>query len=204
MPRFAPYTARYAGYPITKGKLSMDVHYKVEDQKLAATNHLFIDQLTFGEKVESPDATKLPVLLAVSLLKNTRGEIDINLPISGSLNDPKFSLGGIIIQVIVNLIAKAITAPFSLLAAAFGGGEELGYVEFAAGGAELAPEQTKRVDTLARASTTVRTCESTSSAASIRPSTPRACAAPSTMPGCAPPRSGEWCAAAASRSTRPR
>jgi hypothetical protein len=129
----------------------MDVKYKVEAQKLQASNHLFIDQLTFGDKVDSPTATKLPVLLAVSLLKNTRGEIDINLPISGSLDDPKFSVGGIIVQVIVNLLAKAVTAPFALLAAAFGGGEELGYVEFAPGATTLGEAQVKRLDTLAKA-----------------------------------------------------
>jgi uncharacterized protein involved in outer membrane biogenesis len=151
LPRLTPYSVKYAGYPITKGKLSMDVKYKVENQKLQASNHLFIDQLTFGEKVESPTATKLPVLLAVSLLKNTRGEIDINLPVSGSLDDPKFSVGGIIVQVIVNLLTKVITAPFALLASAFGGGEELGYVEFAPGAATLSAEQVKRLDALAKA-----------------------------------------------------
>jgi uncharacterized protein involved in outer membrane biogenesis len=151
LPRMTPYSAKYAGYPILKGKLSMDVRYKVEAQKLQASNHLFIDQLTFGDKVDSPTATKLPVLLAVSLLKNTRGEIDINLPISGSLDDPKFSVGGIIVQVIVNLLAKVVTAPFALLAAAFGGGEELGYVEFAPGAATLGAAQLQRLDTLAKA-----------------------------------------------------
>ncbi len=151
LPRMTPYSAKYAGYPILKGKLSMDVKYKVEAQKLQASNHLFIDQLTFGDKVESPTATKLPVLLAVSLLKNTRGEIDINLPISGSLDDPKFSVGGIIVQVIVNLLAKVVTAPFALLASAFGGGEELGYVEFAPGAATLGAAQLQRLDTLAKA-----------------------------------------------------
>jgi uncharacterized protein involved in outer membrane biogenesis len=151
LPRLTPYSVKYAGYPITKGKLSMEVKYKIEDQKLQASNHLFLDQLTFGEKVDSPTATKLPVLLAVSLLTNTRGEIDINLPISGSLDDPKFSVGGIIVQVIVNLLTKVITAPFALLASAFGGGEELGYVEFTAGAATLGAEQVKRLDTLAKA-----------------------------------------------------
>jgi hypothetical protein len=146
-----PYSVKYAGYPIVKGKLSMDVKYKVEDQKLTASNHLFLDQLTFGDKVESPTATKLPVLLAVSLLKNSKGEIDINLPISGTLDDPKFSVGGIIVQVIVNLLTKIVTAPFTVLAAAFGGGEELGYIEFAAGSATLAPEQKKRLETLSKA-----------------------------------------------------
>jgi len=133
LPRLTPYSVKYAGYPITKGKLSMDVKYSIDNDQLKADNHLFLDQLTFGERVESPTATKLPVLFAVSLLKNRRGEIDINLPVSGSLNDPQFSIGGIIVRVIINLLTKAITAPFSLLAAAFGGGEELGYLEFPAG-----------------------------------------------------------------------
>jgi hypothetical protein len=84
-------------------------------------------------------------------LKNSRGEIDLNLPISGTLNDPKFSVGGIIVQVIVNLLTKIVTAPFALLASAFGGGEELGVVEFAPGSAAVSPEQLKRIDTLSKA-----------------------------------------------------
>ncbi len=151
LPRLTPYSVKYAGYPIVKGKLSMDVRYHVEDDELKADNHVFLDQLTFGERVESPTATKLPVLFAVSLLKNLRGEIDINLPISGSLNDPQFSIGGIIVRVIVNLIVKAVTAPFSLLAAAFGSGEELGYLEFPAGSTVPTAAETKKLDTLAKA-----------------------------------------------------
>ena len=151
LPRLTPYSIKYAGYPIVKGKLSMEVSYKVESEKLAANNHLFLDQLSFGEKVESPTATKLPVLLAVALLKNSRGEIDINLPISGTLTDPKFSVGAIIVQVIVNLLTKVVTAPFTVLAAIFGGGEEIGYIEFDAGAAVLKDDQAKRLETLAKA-----------------------------------------------------
>jgi hypothetical protein len=151
LPRLTPYSAKYAGYPITKGKLSLDLRYEIKDDKLTASNRLFLDQLTFGERVDSPEATKLPVLLAVSLLKNSRGEIDINLPISGSLDDPEFSIGGIIVRVIVNLLSKVVTAPFSLLAAAFGGGEELGRIDFAPGSAALEPAQLERVQTLSRA-----------------------------------------------------
>jgi uncharacterized protein involved in outer membrane biogenesis len=151
LPRLTPYAVKYAGYPIVKGKVSMDIKYKVEAQKLEASNHLFLDQLTFGDRVESPTATKLPVLLAVSLLKNHRGEIDINLPISGSLDDPKFSVGGVIVQVIANLLAKVVTAPFALLASAFGGGEELGFVEFAPGADTLAAGQLQRLDALSKA-----------------------------------------------------
>ena len=151
LPRFTPYAAKYAGYPITKGKLSMEVSYRIDNDQLNANNHLFLDQLTFGERVDSATATKLPVLLAVSLLKNRRGEIDINVPVSGSLNDPEFSVGGIIVQVIVNLLAKAVTSPFALLAAAFGSDAELGHVDFAPGMATLGAAQVQRVDTLGKA-----------------------------------------------------
>jgi hypothetical protein len=151
LPRFTPYAAKYAGYPITKGKLSMEVSYRLDNDQLKANNHLFLDQLTFGERVDSPTATKLPVLLAVALLKNTRGEIDINLPVSGSLNDPKFSVGGIILQVIVNLLAQVVTSPFALLGAAFGSDAELGYIDFAPGTATLGAGQVQRVDTLGKA-----------------------------------------------------
>lgn len=147
-----PYSTKYAGYPIEKGKLTVDVHYLLDQAKLTANNHIFIDQLTFGDRVESPTATNLPVRLAVSLLKNSRGEIDVDIPISGSLEDPQFSLGGVIFRAFVNLIVKAVTAPFSLLASAFGGGDqELGYVEFAPGSARLTPESEKRLETLVKA-----------------------------------------------------
>jgi len=132
-----PYAEKYAGYGIEKGKLSFKVDYKIDNRKLKAENRLILDQLTFGDKVESPTATKLPVLLAVALLKDRNGVIDLNLPISGSLDDPEFSVGGVILRVLVNLIAKAATSPFALLGAAFGGGEELSYVEFPPGQATL-------------------------------------------------------------------
>lgn len=151
LPRFTSYAAKYAGYPIIRGRLSVDVSYKVDGGKLEATNRLLLEPLAFGERVASPSATDLPVLFAVALLKNSRGEIDINLPISGSLNDPQFSLGAVIVRVIVNLLVKAATAPFALLAAAFGSGEELGYVEFAPGSAALGAAQIRRLDMLAQA-----------------------------------------------------
>ncbi|MBP1725217.1 MAG: hypothetical protein H6Q51_515 [Deltaproteobacteria bacterium] len=117
--------------------LSFNVDYKIANRKLKADNQLILDQLTFGEKVESPTATKLPVLLAVALLKDRNGVIDLNLPIGGSLDDPEFSVGRVILQVLLNLIAKAATSPFALLGAAFGGGEELSYVDFQPGLAAL-------------------------------------------------------------------
>lgn len=151
LPRFNTYSAKYVGYPIKRGKLSVDLEYKIKDRALLATNHVVLNQLTFGDKTNSPDATKLPVLLAVALLKDSRGNIDINLPISGSLDDPEFSVGGIVVRVLLNLVVKAVTSPFSLLASAFGGGEELSYVEFAPGSAVLTEESQQRIDTLTKA-----------------------------------------------------
>jgi uncharacterized protein involved in outer membrane biogenesis len=151
LPPLSPYAIKYAGYGITRGKLSMHVKYHLENRRLVAENNLNLDQLTFGEKVESPTATNLPVLLAVALLKDRNGVIDIDLPISGSLDDPKFSLGGIIVKVIVNLIVKAITAPFALLGSMFGGGEQLAYVEFAPGRAALDAGAHEKLAHLAKA-----------------------------------------------------
>ncbi|MES2106531.1 MAG: DUF748 domain-containing protein [Pseudomonadota bacterium] len=150
--RLTPYAAKYAGYAIEKGKLSMQVAYHVENQNLQAVNDVRIDQLTFGDRIDSPDATKLPVMLAVALLRDNNGQISVNLPVSGSLSDPQFSVGGLIFKVFVNLITKAVTAPFSLLASAFGGGgEELSYIEFKPGQSALAPETTGKLDNLAKA-----------------------------------------------------
>ncbi|KVL94535.1 DUF748 domain-containing protein [Burkholderia stagnalis] len=146
-----PYSAKYAGYPITKGKLNVDLHYQLANDQLSANNHIFIDQLTFGDRVENDTATRLPVKLAISLLKNSRGEIDVNLPVSGSLSNPEFSVGGLIWRAVLNLIAKAVTSPFTLLAHAFGsGGEELGYVEFAPGSYDLNDAQQKKLDTVVK------------------------------------------------------
>lgn len=145
------YSGRYVGYKIEKGKLSAEVDYKIKQGQLQATNHIFLDQLTFGEKVESKDALSIPVNLAVALLRNSRGEIDINLPISGSLNDPEFSIGGIIWHVLGNLLAKAVTSPFALLGSLFGGGEDLSEISFPAGQALITPAMASRLETLAKA-----------------------------------------------------
>ena len=146
-----PYSTKYAGYPITKGKLNVDLHYVLDNDHLSADNHLFIDQLTFGDHVDNNTATHLPVKLALALLTNSRGEIDVNIPVSGSLSNPQFSVGALIWKAIVNLLEKAVTAPFTLLANAFGGhSEELGYVEFPAGSAKLSDDQQKKLDTVAK------------------------------------------------------
>jgi len=146
-----PYFGKYAGYTIQKGKLSFDLKYLIDKGKLDSKNVIFLDQFTFGDKVESPHATKLPVKLAIALLKDRKGEIKLDIPVSGSLDDPKFSIFGIILKIILNLIAKAATSPFALLGAVFGGGEELSYLEFDDGIATIAETNTKKIDTLVKA-----------------------------------------------------
>jgi uncharacterized protein involved in outer membrane biogenesis len=149
----SPYSIKYVGYGIERGELSFKVKYKVENRKLDAQNQIILNQLTFGEKVESPTATKLPVLLAVALLKDRNGVIDVNLPISGSLDSPEFSVGGIILRIIINIITRAVTSPFTLLGAAFGGGSsgELSYIEFDYGSTNLSSTAEAKIKSLATA-----------------------------------------------------
>ncbi len=152
LPPLSPYAIKYAGYGIERGKLSVDVNYVVQpDGRLTAKNKLVLNQLSFGDKVEG-SAASLPVKLAVALLADRNGVIDLDLPISGSLNDPQFSLGPVIVKVILNVIVKAITAPFTLLAHALGGGgDELGMVSFAVGSAKLSPDAQAGLDKVAKA-----------------------------------------------------
>ena len=146
-----PYSGHFAGYKIDNGKLSVDVSYKIEQRQLAAQQHFVVDELQLGERVESPDAVHLPLKIAVALLKDRNGVIDINLPMNGSLDDPTFSIGPIIWKAFVNLIVKAATAPFALLGHLFGGGEHLNIVEFAAGSAELDPPAREQLASLVKA-----------------------------------------------------
>jgi hypothetical protein len=132
-----PYSGHFVGYKIEKGKLSVDVTYHVEHRKLDAKQHFVVDQLELGDRVDSPDAIHAPVKLAVALLKDRDGVIDIDLPMSGTLDDPQFRIGPIIWKAFVNLIVKAATAPFALLGHLFGGGEHVNIIEFAPGSAQL-------------------------------------------------------------------
>ena len=145
-----PYAGKYVGYTIQKGKLAMDLKYLIVKRKLEAQNKIFFDQLTFGDRVESPEATKLPVKFAISLLKDRKGEIRLDIPVTGSLDDPKFSVFSIVLQVIGNLIAKAATSPFALLGALIGGGEHLEYAEFDYGSAEVKGETLNKLNSMVK------------------------------------------------------
>jgi hypothetical protein len=146
-----PYAGKYVGYTVEKGKLSFDLKYLIVKKKLESQNYIFLDQLTLGDKVENPQATKWPVKLAIALLKDRKGEIKLDIPVTGSLDDPKFSVWGIIIKILINLISKAATSPFSLLGAVFGGGEELSFVEFDYGSTVITEPNVKKLDTIVKA-----------------------------------------------------
>ena len=150
---FTPYSGRFMGYRIEKGKLSLDLNYKVAGRELQGANKVFLNQFTLGEKVESAEATKLPVRFALALLKDSQGNIDLDIPVHGNLDDPKFSVGRIILKVLINLIVKAVSSPFKLLGALVGGGGDTDYsaVDFAAGSAVLAESQGLHVDKLGSA-----------------------------------------------------
>lgn len=146
-----PYSNKFLGYPITKGKLSFNVSYLIDKRKLDSKNKVLIDQLTFGEKVESPQAVKAPVTLAATLLTDRNGQINLDLPVSGSLDNPKFKVWSVVWQIIVNLITKAVTSPFALLSSLTGGGEELSFIEFDYGSAVINAEETKKISMIGKA-----------------------------------------------------
>ena len=147
----SPYSGKFAGYRIARGKLNLDLEYNLVGKKLISKNVITLDQFTFGEKVDSPDATHLPVRLGVAILKDRDGKIVLDVPVEGSLDDPKFRLGKVVMYAIGNILEKVATSPFSLLGAAFGGGgEELSYQDFAPGSAELSTNNTQKLDKLVK------------------------------------------------------
>ncbi|MDR3506295.1 MAG: DUF748 domain-containing protein [Caulobacteraceae bacterium] len=152
---FSPYSGKFAGYRIDKGKLNVDLHYLINDLKLDATHHVVIDQLQLGDKVDSADAVKLPVKLIVALLKDRNGVIDLPIDISGSLDDPKFKVWPVIWKVVGNLFEKIATAPFSLLGKLVGGGdgEAMSHIRFEPGVAPPPQAERAKLVSLAKALT---------------------------------------------------
>ena len=144
----SPYSGKYVGNKIRKGKLSFDLAYLIQGTKLDASNQIFIDQIELGEKVKSPDATNLPVGLGIALLKDPSGRINLDIPVQGDLADPEFSLGGTIMKVIVNLLVKAATSPFALLGSMFGGGEDINLVYFDPGVDLLQDTENEKLNTI--------------------------------------------------------
>ena len=145
-----PYSGTYLGYTVEKGKLFLDLKYLIDKKQLRSENKVFIDQFTFGTKVESTKATSLPVRLAVALLKDRKGEIHLDLPVTGRTDDPEFSIWGVVWQVFKNLITKAATSPFALLSSMAGSGHDFSSIQFATGSSKLTTAEEMKLSELAK------------------------------------------------------
>jgi len=146
-----PYSGTYLGYAVEKGKLFLDLKYHIEKKELTSDNKIFLDQFTFGNKVESDKATNLPVRLGLALLKDRKGEIHLDVPVTGRTDDPKFNIWRLVFQVLKNLMVKAVTSPLSLLSSMFGSGEDFSAVQFGYGTSVVPPGEEQKLSALSRA-----------------------------------------------------
>ena len=142
---------QFAGYKVEKGKLTLGLKYTVVNRKLTASNSIFIDQFELGERVDNPNAVSLPLELAVALLKDSSGKIKLDVPITGSLDDPKFSVGHIVADALMNVISKVVTSPFRALGSIIGSEKDLSAISFAAGNSSLDKQQQAKLDSLSKA-----------------------------------------------------
>ncbi|WP_162048355.1 DUF748 domain-containing protein [Vibrio taketomensis] len=143
-----PYSGTYAGYFIDKGQLTLDLNYKLDKNQLKGSNHVVIDQLQLGEASDSDTATQLPVKLAIALLQDNDGVIDMGVEVSGDVNDPSFNLGSVIWQTVSNIITKAVSAPFNFIAGLADSDEELNHIAFAFGSSSLSSDADEKLTSL--------------------------------------------------------
>ncbi|MDH4396294.1 MAG: DUF748 domain-containing protein [Limnobacter sp.] len=152
MTSLTPYSATFAGRKINSGKLSLNLEYNIQNQQLNSNNQVIIDKLSLGDRINSPDAISLPLDLAIALLEDSDGRIDLGLPVSGSLNDPQFSYGALVWKALGNLVSKVVTSPFRALGSMFGSGsEDLAAIAFDAGSKILSPPQRENLSKLGQA-----------------------------------------------------
>ncbi len=152
MANLTPYTAKFAGYEIRSGKLSLNLQYKVMDSKLNGENEIIVDQLVLGKRLDRPALVDLPLEMAVALLKDSSGKIDIGLPVRGDLNDPKFKLSDLIWKALGNELKKIVTAPFAFIGQLVGfKGGDLDQILFEAGRWNLSPPEREKLKVLADA-----------------------------------------------------
>lgn len=150
--RLTPYTVQFAGYAIEEGRLDTDLEYRFEDRRMQGENNIVIREMRLGDKVDHPDAGSLPLKLAVALLTDADGVIDLDVPVEGNLDNPEFRIGGVVLQAIGNLITKAVTAPFRLLGGLVGvDSEDFGILTFEPGSAEVSPPDREQLIKLAEA-----------------------------------------------------
>jgi hypothetical protein len=150
LPLFDPYSGRYAGYAIAKGKLSTEITYKIDHRALKADHHVVIDQLQWGAATDSKEKAPIPVRLATALLKDKNGVIDLDVPVTGSMDDPKFKVWPIIWQIVRNTLEKAAVAPFRMIGGLFAGADKAEFVDFDPGSAALPPDAAKALGALGK------------------------------------------------------
>ena len=152
VPSLSPYTVTFAGRKVQSGRLWLDLDYKVENGELLGSNDIRLADFTLGERVEAPDAMNVPLKLAVALLTDSKGEINLSVPVRGDVDNPRFSVADAVKQALGNVINRVVTAPFRALGKLFGGkAESLASIEFRPGSADLSPEQREKLDALTRA-----------------------------------------------------
>ncbi|UTJ07817.1 DUF748 domain-containing protein [Arcobacter roscoffensis] len=151
MKNFTPYTSKFIGKELDSGKLDLDLKYNIQKSDLDAKNSIVITKIELGKDVKSDDAVSLPLGLAIALLEDSNGVIDLDIPVSGNVDDPKFQIGSVVWKAFTNLITKAITAPFSLLGAMFGFDEdEIKSVNFDFAKSEITPIQKETLDKISK------------------------------------------------------
>ncbi|WP_229213422.1 MULTISPECIES: DUF748 domain-containing protein [unclassified Duganella] len=147
----SPYSMKFAGYKIAQGKISLDLEYKVAKGQLEGNNHIVLDNLTLGERIDSPDALKLPLELALAILKDSDGRIDLGVPVSGNMNDPQFSYGSVVWKAIGNIMSKIVTSPFRALGSLFGiSGDKLESIDFDPGSDTVLPPEREKLKQVAQ------------------------------------------------------
>ena len=151
MPGLSCYSAAFIGNTLQSGKLTLALDYSLQSRKLKGSNKIKAENLYLGEKVSGEPAIHAPVALGLALLRDTSGVINLDVGVSGNLDDPGFSISGIVIKALVNIIVKAAASPFKLLAALVGGHEDLGEIDFEAGHGELTPDNQARLKQLSDA-----------------------------------------------------
>lgn len=154
MARLTPYSGKFAGRQIKAGKLSVDLQYTINQGELAGDNKFKVERLSLGDRVDSPDAVSLPLDLAIALLEDSNGVIDLGLPVRGNLNSPEFSYGSVVGKALASLLLKIVTSPFRILGAllpGFGGDETLNAVAFEAGRVDVPPPEKEKLAKLSEA-----------------------------------------------------
>ena len=152
MPKFSAYSIPFAGREIASGRLDLDLVYRIVEGELVGENRLVLRDFELGDKVDHPDAMSLPLGLAVALLKDPDGRISLDVPVRGSVDDPEFKIGGVIVQALVNVLTRIVTSPFALLGSLVGAeADELEYLAFEPGRPELSPPEREKVVKIAEA-----------------------------------------------------